>query len=284
VIQATYDSSGNMTSLTPPGEAPSTLGFNLTALLTQYIPPVVTGSSASSTPYQWTYDLDHRLTQFTWPDGTAQYNLYDPTTGNLVQTGGSATPGSGIQYAYSSSTGYRTQEIVPFGSGTYGAPPETLSFTYQGSLLSGVNYAGFIPGQINYAYNNNFQVSELQIIFGNLGAPSAGSVNEAFSYDRDGLVQFGMRYYNATTERWTSRDPLLFGIQGLKTVLADFPATATGMVLLLAYAGVFSRKLSSLNLWPGDRHFIALVAAEKPFQGTVWYRGQDVVRYQISVL
>jgi 8-oxo-dGTP diphosphatase len=43
-------------------------------------------------------------------------------------------------------------------------------------------------------------------------------------------------------------------------------------------------ELSSLNLWPGDRHFIALVAAERPFQGTIWYRGKEVERYQITVL
>jgi 8-oxo-dGTP diphosphatase len=36
--------------------------------------------------------------------------------------------------------------------------------------------------------------------------------------------------------------------------------------------------LAALNLWPGDREFIPFVQAEKPFFGTIWYRGQDVER------
>ncbi len=38
------------------------------------------------------------------------------------------------------------------------------------------------------------------------------------------------------------------------------------------------RDLLSLNLWPGDREFIPYVQAERPFFGTIWYRGQDVAR------
>ena len=38
------------------------------------------------------------------------------------------------------------------------------------------------------------------------------------------------------------------------------------------------RDLLSLNLWAGDREFIPLVQAEKPFIGTVWYQGEKVLR------
>lgn len=44
-----------------------------------------------------------------------------------------------------------------------------------------------------------------------------------------------------------------------------------------------ARDLLSLNLWPGDRLFIPLVAENKPFHGTIWYRGQEVARHSITV-
>jgi len=43
-------------------------------------------------------------------------------------------------------------------------------------------------------------------------------------------------------------------------------------------------ELASLNLWAGDRHFIPLVVARKPFVGTVWYRGDEVLRHWIQAL
>jgi 8-oxo-dGTP diphosphatase len=44
------------------------------------------------------------------------------------------------------------------------------------------------------------------------------------------------------------------------------------------------RDLLSLSLWEGDRHFIPLVAAEKPFVGTIWYEGPRVTRHWIRAL
>lgn len=40
----------------------------------------------------------------------------------------------------------------------------------------------------------------------------------------------------------------------------------------------------SLNLWPGDRHFLPLVIGARPFMGTIWYRDQIVDRYWIEEL
>ena len=44
------------------------------------------------------------------------------------------------------------------------------------------------------------------------------------------------------------------------------------------------RDLLSLNLWPGDQHFIDHVATERPFQGTIWYHGSEVERFQMMPL
>jgi 8-oxo-dGTP diphosphatase len=44
-----------------------------------------------------------------------------------------------------------------------------------------------------------------------------------------------------------------------------------------------AQDLLSLNLWPGDRHFIPYVVEGKPFLGTIWYQGQDVLRASVSL-
>jgi 8-oxo-dGTP diphosphatase len=45
-----------------------------------------------------------------------------------------------------------------------------------------------------------------------------------------------------------------------------------------------ARDLLTLNLWPGDRHFIPLVAAGAPFMGTIWYDGPGVRRHWVQPL
>jgi 8-oxo-dGTP diphosphatase len=45
-----------------------------------------------------------------------------------------------------------------------------------------------------------------------------------------------------------------------------------------------ARDLTSLNLWPGDRHFIPYVQRREPFVGTIWYRGPEVVRHWVVAL
>jgi 8-oxo-dGTP diphosphatase len=44
------------------------------------------------------------------------------------------------------------------------------------------------------------------------------------------------------------------------------------------------QELLSLSLWPGDRHFLPFVVSGKPFMGTIWYQGQDVVRHWVAAL
>ena len=42
--------------------------------------------------------------------------------------------------------------------------------------------------------------------------------------------------------------------------------------------------LHSLSLWAGDRHFMPYVAENRSFIGTIWYQGQEVLRYWIQAL
>jgi 8-oxo-dGTP diphosphatase len=45
-----------------------------------------------------------------------------------------------------------------------------------------------------------------------------------------------------------------------------------------------SGDILSLNLWPGDRHFIPHVLNEKPFVGMIRYQGQNVIEHRIQSL
>lgn len=47
---------------------------------------------------------------------------------------------------------------------------------------------------------------------------------------------------------------------------------------------VAADKVLDLNLWAGDRFFIPLVIAEKPFMGTIWYEGEKVKAHWIQEL
>jgi 8-oxo-dGTP diphosphatase len=40
--------------------------------------------------------------------------------------------------------------------------------------------------------------------------------------------------------------------------------------------------LLSLNLWPGDQHFVPLVLARRPFMGTIWYQEHRVLRHWVQ--
>jgi 8-oxo-dGTP diphosphatase len=42
--------------------------------------------------------------------------------------------------------------------------------------------------------------------------------------------------------------------------------------------------LLTLNLWPGDRYFIPYLATRRPFIGTIWYQGQQVLRHWVQGL
>lgn len=68
---------------------------------------------------------------------------------------------------------------------------------------------------------------------------------------------------------------------------ADIPR---GMMLTPGGAGegelhwVDEAQVPELPLWAGDRYFISHVIGGEPFLGTIWYRGDEVLRHQITLL
>ncbi len=47
---------------------------------------------------------------------------------------------------------------------------------------------------------------------------------------------------------------------------------------------VRSSELLELPLWPGDRYFLPRVIERKPFLGTIWYQGQDVLKWEMTAI
>ncbi|MDR3608617.1 MAG: 8-oxo-dGTP diphosphatase [Oligoflexia bacterium] len=66
--------------------------------------------------------------------------------------------------------------------------------------------------------------------------------------------------------------------------MAHLPRTASEAIPAACDEGslhwVPKEDLLKLNLWEGDRHFLPLVLAERPFQGTIWYQGEKVIRHE----
>jgi RHS repeat-associated protein len=92
------------------------------------------------------YDTAGRLAAITLPTGLISY-AYSPTTGKLV--------------------------------GLSGPDGETLSFGFDGRLLTDVGYAGPVAGAVHWTYNNDFRVSQETV---------NGGSTAVFSYDNDGLL------------------------------------------------------------------------------------------------
>jgi len=47
---------------------------------------------------------------------------------------------------------------------------------------------------------------------------------------------------------------------------------------------IAAQDLQSLNLWPGDRHFIPYILRSEPFVGTIWYDHLEVSKHWIQSL
>jgi RHS repeat-associated protein len=159
-----YDVNGNRQSVTPPGRQPHQFQYNALNLPISYSPPSL-GSGMWNTTYQ--YDLNRRLTQVVRPDGQTITLQYDAAGRPNTTT----IPDGAVQYTYDPATGKLVGVSGPYGG--------SLSFTHDGSLLTGVTWAGEVAGTMNATHNADFQLTGVSVN----GGPSVG-----FTYDRDGQL------------------------------------------------------------------------------------------------
>ncbi len=133
VIYYTYDANGNVTSITPPGRPQHSFTYTPVDLEDSYTAPD-TGTGSNTTTYS--YNLDRQLTLITRPDGQTVSFGYD-TGGRLSAT---TIPRGTISYSYDPTTGNLSTVTAPDGG--------TLSYTYDGFLVTGETWAGEVSGSV----------------------------------------------------------------------------------------------------------------------------------------
>jgi RHS repeat-associated protein len=166
VVQFDYDANGNLISITPPARPAHGLDHNEVDLGTRYTPPDVSAGTNVTTA---SYNLDRQLERILRPDGQTIQYTYDPTSGRLDAV---TVPQGTYHYGYQPGTGYLGSVSDPDGG--------SLAFAYDGSLLTGVTWAGEVSGAIGLTYNNNFELTRRTINGGN---------PVDFAYDGEGLLQ-----------------------------------------------------------------------------------------------
>ncbi|MCI5210561.1 MAG: RHS repeat protein, partial [Candidatus Electrothrix sp. ATG2] len=155
-VQFSYDDNGNMTVLTNPSATDHIFDYNKVNQQNTYQTPL-------SGTYSSIYDKDRRLVQTNFPSGFQITNIY--TDNLLTQT---QTPEGNIDYSYLCSS--------KVGSISKGS--ESISYGYDGSLLTSESKSGTLNQTLTFAYNNDF----------NLPAISYAGATENLSYDDDGLL------------------------------------------------------------------------------------------------
>jgi RHS repeat-associated protein len=164
----TYDANGNVSSITPPGRPSHSFHFTSIDLLEDYSPPDV-GLATEAT--QYSYDLDRHLTLVTRPDGATIGFAYD-SAGRLSTI---ATSGRTVSYTYASANGPTPGTLAKISA----SDGVTLTYGYDGSLMTDVTWSGPVSGTIHGGYDNNFRIASEMV--NNEPAIS-------FVYDNDGLL------------------------------------------------------------------------------------------------
>jgi YD repeat-containing protein len=164
VIGYAYDGNGNLTGLTPPGRPQHRFAYTAIDQIAQYTPPDVNPGSDQT---QYGYNADRRFTLSTRPDGQTTSIGYDAAGRmNAVAIGRGQ-----FGYTYDPTTGKFAALSAPGGI--------TLTYAYDGGLLTGKNWAGPIAGNVAYVYDSRFRLTSTRV--------NSGST-VSFQYDNDSLL------------------------------------------------------------------------------------------------
>lgn len=158
-----YDPNGNLTSVTPPGRPAHSMTYNTRNLIASYTAPSVGGNSTTT----FTHNADADLTRITRPDGQQINYAYN----GLGQLQTRTTAAGTNAFAYDAASGRFSSVTSPGGV--------SIAFGYNGFLVTGITWAGPVPGQVGYVYNNDLNVSAISV---------NGSTPIDYTYDGDGLV------------------------------------------------------------------------------------------------
>jgi len=152
----TYDNNGNMTVLANPSTTNHGFGYNGVNLNSSYNTPL-------SGSYSYVYDRDRRLVQVNFPSANQINNVYDKT--RLVQI---QTPEGNIDLSY----------VCGTKVGSITNSTDTITYAYDGSLVTFETLSGTLNETLSYGYNNDFNVNAITY---------AGNTH-AYMYDNDDLL------------------------------------------------------------------------------------------------
>ena len=157
-----YDASGNLTSLTPPGRASYRFDHDAVDQVTRTAAPAV---GADSTVTRYAYGLDGELTGVRRPDGPQTDLSYDDAGRmQFFVHGNDAT-----EYAYDTAN-----EVLR----TISRGDVDIELGYDGELHTTSTWSGPVRGTVGWNYDNNFRVVGEEV----------DSQEIQFAYDADGLL------------------------------------------------------------------------------------------------
>jgi RHS repeat-associated protein len=235
-IQFSYDSNGNITSVTPPSRPAHAFTFTPANLLGGYIPPVVLGGGATT----FRYNADRQLTLITRPDGDTVTPMYDGA-GRISALQTSTTT---LTYDYDSAGRLAT---VSNSAGS------SLGYAYDGRLLKQQQWSGPVSGAVSYDYDADLRLASengvsyaydadgLLIRAGALAVSRAadsgfltgttiGTLSDAYTYNafgetseysliENGMVAFDEKYLRDNAGRITSRTDVFNGTSTTTTTI-----------------------------------------------------------------
>ncbi|MEM6455671.1 MAG: RHS repeat-associated core domain-containing protein, partial [Acidobacteriota bacterium] len=246
-IDLDHDVNGNLIAVTPPGR--SAYGFTYTPtnrLETLTLPDTGQGVATETR----VYDRDQRLTGITRHDGRQIAYAYDPDEQQLVAI---TSPRGVTTLRYDEPTDQLAQIVDPDG--------ETLAFTYDGPLRTGVAWSGTVQGDVDWTFDSDFR-------------PATESVNGAgpitYSYDPDSRL-LGAGALVVTREPTTGREATTaLGLVGSTRTYTPFGELDTHTV---TYDG---QVIYSEDLDYDDRGWIDGIQRMQNGTGSQWTYGYDL--------
>jgi len=155
-LHFSYDSNGNVTVLTTPTGANHSFEYNGVNLKTSYVTPV-------DVETKYIYDAQRRLVKILYPSGRSVEYLYKSGRLNRVKT-----PEGDTLYEYE--CGSLPAKIS--------RSDESVSYEYDGQLVTKVLFNGVLNDVIRYEYNDDMQPSSVEY---------AGGITR-YGYDEDGYL------------------------------------------------------------------------------------------------
>jgi len=160
-----HDAAGNTLPVAPPGQPAHIFSYTAADQRASYDPPPP--ASGATTPTTWSHDVDRKIEAVTLPGGTTLTHGRDAAR-RLTEV---SFPGGSVTRSYHPTTG----KLV----GLSGPAGVSLGFTYDGHLLTDVNWSGPVSGTLHRIYNNDLRVTSETV---------NGGHAVAFGHDADGLL------------------------------------------------------------------------------------------------